>query len=236
MPKFTTPSLEPELSPAHHRLADLQRQLDEAQSRVDQQHALAARLDAVHAAVGPARAELAAHDAQDAIGMANWARGLVNSKSTSDASQREMLARVLADAEQSSAAAAVAQQKFHEQAVAESAPMPRLRIEIDEARRLVLLDDATAIFSPIADAIATAVRLHNDLDAARNAAMTGIEFGAGRYTDLYAALGKFDAARERAEARPVDPAPEDRTIPGAQMAAEVRAIMSFPSTSASPVR
>jgi hypothetical protein len=229
MTKSPTPS--PELSPAHQRHADLQRLHDEALARVDEQHALAARLDAFHAAVGTARAELAAHDAQNATGMAEYARGNVTGKPTSDAARRAELASELANAEASSAAASVAQQQFHQQAVAESAPMPRLIIQIDEARRLVLLDDATAIFAPIADAVATYMRLHKELDAARGAAMAGVEFGEGRFLELGAALSKFDDDRRKAEAVPREAPPEDRTNPGAQMAAEVRAIMSFPSTS-----
>jgi hypothetical protein len=231
MPKFAIPAPEPEHSQPSQRLAELQLQLDEAQARVDEQHALAARLDDIHRAVAPARAALAQYDAQNAAGFAAWARGDVTGKPTTDAARRGELSAELDNALAASASATVAQEQFRRAAVAESAPLPRLQIEIDEARRLVILDDAFKLFSPIADAIATAVRLHNDLDAARNAALIGVEFGAGRFLELGAALAAFDAAREKAEARPVEPAPEIRTNPGAQIAAEMRAAMSFPSVS-----
>jgi hypothetical protein len=231
MTKFTAPSPEQELSHARRRLADRQRQLADVDAAIKVELDHAARLDDIHKAVGPAQSALAHHDAQNAAGFAAWARGDVTGKPTTDAAHRAELAAELANAEAASASATIAQEQFRHASNRAAAPRPRLQIEIDEARRLVVLEDASELFAPIADSVATYMRLHKELNVARSAAMAGVEFGEGRFLEFGAALGKFDADRRKAEAVPREAPPEDRTIPGAQMAAEMARTLSFPTTS-----
>jgi hypothetical protein len=195
-----------EMSDARHRLADLQKQDAAIRASVQAETDNHNRLDTIHAAVAPARAELAAHDAQDAVGMTNWAKGLANGKPTSDAKRRAELVAELADAEQSSAAAKVAQAEFLAAVERLSQPLPRLGIAIREAAKVVACEEATKLLPEITAAIAKADSLRLQLDAAREAVLSGFEFGSSDYSKAGAALHDFDNARGIAEGRPMSDA------------------------------
>ena len=201
MPKFKTPT-EPELSPVRQRLADSQRQRADTLAKVTAENDNANRLNVIHAALAPARSALAAYDSAHAEAMSRWAQGLVTGRPTTNSTQRETLVRALADAEQSSAAATVAQAGFQAAAVRASAPLPRLEIAIREAVKLVALEEATKLLPAIAEAIATAESLRHRLDDARAEIMTGFEYGANNYPEAGAALAAFDDVRFVAQARP----------------------------------
>jgi adenylosuccinate synthase len=86
-------------------IADRDAMMDAAQAETES----SAKLGTIHNAVGPARAALAAFDAEQALGLSNWAKGLTTSRPKSDAARRAELAAELADAELASAAAKAAQ-------------------------------------------------------------------------------------------------------------------------------
>jgi hypothetical protein len=161
------------------------------------------RLEPIHSAVEPARAALQAFDNQTSTAMANWARGNVNGRPTTDSAHRETLARALADAEQSSAAASVAQGEFQAAAVSASVGVGKIELAIREASKLVAIEEATSLLPKITDAIAKADSLRRQLDAARDAISSGFEFGSADYNEAQAALHNFDNARRIAEARPM---------------------------------
>jgi hypothetical protein len=196
------PAPEPELSPARHRLADLQRQSATIHAAVRVESDNANRLNAVFKAVAPAEAALAEFDAEHAAAMSRWARGNVTGRPTTASAQRETLVRALADAELASDAARSAQTGFQAAAERASAPLPRLKIKIREAAKLVAIEEATALLPEIKAATATAESLRHRLDDARAEVMTGFEFGSNDYAEAGAALAAFDEARSIAEARP----------------------------------
>jgi hypothetical protein len=221
----------PELSPARQRLLDFQRQRADTMAKVDAENALANRLDRIHAAVEPARAELAAFDAQQGIAYANWSRGLVNGSPLphSNGARRKELADAIIDAEAASAAATVAQEQFRTRAVAEAAPLAPLQVEIREVERLIILEDAALLLPKVKEAIAVAHSLHRQIVAARSAVMLDADLS--QFRELGAALAKFDDAQAIAEAVPRDETPENiRPRHIDQMAAQVAAVMNFPTT------
>jgi hypothetical protein len=248
------------LTPYRQRVADRLGELAEVEKAVAAQYALAARLDAVHAAVGPARAGLAAHDAQNAAGFAAWARGDVTGKPRTDAAHRAELAAELANAEAASASATIAQEGFRHASIQAAAPLQGLRAEIASAAKLVMLEEATPLLDQVRDAIAHAGDLHRQLIA------VAVVVRADMDADVSRAFVAFDSALAEAEARPHEPElnphmstwrklelalasdaaitfeeaaalhlPGAPVLPnydaGAQMAAEVRAILAFPTTS-----
>jgi hypothetical protein len=260
MPKFKdAPSVET-LTPYRQRLADRQSELASVESAVAAQLALAARLDDIHKAVGPAQSALAQHDAQNAAGFAAWARGDVTGKPTTDAGHRAELAAELANAEAASSGANIAQEGFRHASIRAAAPLQRLRAEIASAAKLVMLEDAENLLPLVSAAIANAEDLHHQLLAATAVVREGMD------ADVIQAFGAFDNALREAEAKPHDPGfnphlagwnkmqialkadasisfadaaalslPGAPVLPnfdaGAQMQAEVRAILAFPTTS-----
>jgi hypothetical protein len=224
-------NMQNEMTPNRERLTDLQRHLADTTAKVDAKHALANRLDRVHSAVSPARAELAAFDAQNAVALANWSRGMVNGSPLphSNGARRKELADAIIDAEVASAAAVVAQEEFRQRAVAEAAPLAPLHAEIREVERLIILEDAAALLPKVREAIAAAHSLHRQIVAARSAAMLNADLS--EFRELGAALVKFDDAQAEAEAVPRDDALDNiRPRHVDQMAAQVAAVMSFPTT------
>jgi hypothetical protein len=156
--------------------------------------------------------------------MARWAKNLVNGRPTTNSAHRDVLARALADAEQSSAAAKIAQSEFQAAAVRASAPLAGLKVEIADAAKLVALEEATALLPLIKEAIANAERLRHRLDDARAEVMSGFEFGANAYPEASAALASFDEARGAAQARPAttaDPASWRRFCAALEQSAEI---------------
>ena len=206
MPKFSKPkdaAPTDAMSDARQRLADLLKQDAEVRAAVQAESANSNRLSAIHEAVPPARAALDAFDAEHAAAMSRWAKGLVTGKPTTDSAARAELARALADAEQSSAAAAVAQAGFQTAAELASAPLPKLSIAIRAAAKVVAAEEATKLLPEITAAIAKADSLRRQLDAARGAIVAGFEFGSADYSEAGAALHEFDNARGVAEGRPM---------------------------------
>jgi len=185
------------------RLADLLLQDSAIRASIADDSANANRLNVVHEAVAPAQAALAEYDAAAALSYANWARGLVTGRPTSDAARREALVRALGDAEQSSASAKAAQAGFQAAVEHASAPLGRLAIAIREAAKVVAIEEAFAILPKIADAIAEADDLRQQLDAAREAVMAGVAFGSSDSSEAVAAVVRFDNARSVAESRPM---------------------------------
>jgi hypothetical protein len=177
MKKFTSPPpAAPELTPARRRLADLQRQRAETLAAVQNEIGNANRLERFHAAVAPARVALDAFDSQQAVGMANFARGLVTGLPKSDSGRRAELASALADAELASASATAAQAEFQANAQLAKQPLPRLDLEIRKAAKVVAVEEAATLLPAITEAIATAETLHSRLEAARAEAMSEILF------------------------------------------------------------
>jgi hypothetical protein len=246
MPKASQMKLEPAipaasvegLTPHRQRLAALQSDLASVDSAVAAELAKAANLDIIHAAVAPARAAVATFDAEQAAGMARWASSQTTGRPTSAGAQRAELVAEVADAEQSSAAAALAQEGFHVAAGRAAAPLPRLRIEIAEVERIVALEDAEPLVARLKDAVISAHSLRKQVIAARLAAVNGADLS--EFRDLAAALAKFADAQAVAESIPVD---DDYVRPthtpryAVEAAAQIRAIMNTPTTfsSAHPV-
>jgi hypothetical protein len=202
MPKFKTPTEPVELSPARAKLAGLQRQLADAVAKVTAEADNANRLSVIHDDVEPARSALAAYDADQGAAYARWAKGLATGRPKVVSAIRAELARALADAEQSSAAALIAQGEFQAAAERASAPLAGLNMAIREAVKLVALEEATKLLPAIAEAIATAEGLRHRLDDARAEVMADFEYGANNYPEAGAALAVFDDARFVAQARP----------------------------------
>ena len=203
MKKFTSPPpAAPELTPARRRLADLQRQRAETLAAVQNEIGNANRLERFHAAVAPARVALDAFDSQQAVGMANFARGLVTGLPRPNSGRRAELASALADAELASASATLAQEQFRAAAQLAKQPLPRLDLEIRKAAKVVAVTEAAKLLPAITAAIATAETLHSRLAAARVEAMSGIDFGSTDFGEVHAAISAFDEARGLAEARP----------------------------------
>ena len=163
-----------------------------------------AKLGTVHDAVTPARAALAAFDAQTAIAWSNWSRGLVNGKPMADAARRAELAAELADAELSSAAAKAVQDECQAAVERMSEPLAHMNAKIRELAKVVAIEEeASALLPQIAEAIATAESLRLRLEAARAEAVEGLEYGIS--TMVNPAVERFDAARRAAESRPFQP-------------------------------
>jgi hypothetical protein len=211
-------------TPARRHLAERIAERADAFAKVTAEQTNANRLNVIHDSVGPARAELAAYDSEHAAAMSRWAKGLCNGRPTSNSSQRDILTRAVADAEQASAAAKEAQSGFQAAAERASTPLPRLNIAIREAAKLVALEEATSLLPAITAAIATAERLRHRLDDARTEVLSGFEFGANGYPEASAALAAFDEARGVAQARPAttaDPASWRRFCAALEQSAEI---------------
>jgi len=177
MTKFAKPSPapEPELSPNRQRLAARQSDLASVESAVAAQLALAANLDIIHAAVAPARAALAKFDEDQAAAYSRYAQGQTTGRPTSAGAQRAELVAEVADAEQASAAATVAQEGFRHASIRAAAPLQRLKAEIASAAKLVMLDDAEKLLPLVSAAIANAEDLHRQLLAASSVVRDGME-------------------------------------------------------------
>jgi hypothetical protein len=199
-------TMQNEMTPARRHLAERISERADKIAAVTTEIDNANRLSVIHDGVGPARSELVAYDTEHAAAMSRWAKGLINGRPTTNSAQRDVLARAVADAEQSSAAATVAQAGFQSAAERASAPLARIENEIREAAKLVALEEATSLLPAIAEAIATAERLRHRLDDARAEIMSGFEYGANTYPQAAAALAEFDAARGVAQARPIQTA------------------------------
>jgi hypothetical protein len=201
MMKVTHPAAT-ELSLARHRLADLQLRRSDKLAALDAEAGHSNRLNAFHEAIEPARAALAAFDAQQALAMSNWARGNVNGKSATPSAHREALARDLADAEQNSAAAKVAQADFQANAERFAGDIRGLDEQIREAVKIVAIEEATLLLPSIAGAVASFADLHASLDAAI-AVVDDFEFGSTQHPEARAAMVKLIEARNIAEALPI---------------------------------
>jgi hypothetical protein len=261
MPKFKPQDASPvELSSTRQRLADRQGELAKVEKAAAAELAKAANLDFIHKAVATTKSALAAFDSEQAAGYARWAEGATNGRPTSAGAIRAELVAEVADAEQASAAAAVAQENFRHASIRAAAPLQRLRAEIASAAKLVMFEDAEKLLPQVRDAIAHAEDLHHQLLAATAVVREGMD------ADVIQAFGAFDNALREAEAKPHDPGfnphlagwkkmqialkadasisfadaaalslPGAPVLPnfdaGAQMQAEVRAILAFPTTS-----
>lgn len=190
------------LSPLRQRFADRQRELASVEKAVADQLALAARLDPIVAAVGPAKAALATFDAEQSAGYARWASSLTTGRPTSAGARRAELVAEIEDAEQAASAATAAQDGFRHASIRAGAPLHGLRTEIAEVERLLILEDASELLAPIADAVATFWRLRKQALAARLAAVIGADLS--QFRELALASAKFADAQAVAEAVPVD--------------------------------
>jgi hypothetical protein len=255
-----SPAPEPELSSARAKLADRQSELAEVEKAVAAQLALAANLDFIHKAVAPARAALAKFDEDQAAGMARYASGQTTGRPAHSGAARAELLAAISDAESDAVAATAAQESFRHASNRAAAPLPRLRAEIASAAKLVMLEDAEKLLPQVRDAIAHAEDLHRQLRAATSVVRDGMEadvshaFGAfdnalreaearpldpainphlagWRKLELAltqnAAITLEDAASFDLPGAPVLP----NFDAGAQMQAEVAAILSFATTS-----
>jgi hypothetical protein len=248
------------LSPYRQRLADRQSELAEVDKAVAAQYALAAKLDPILKAVAPAQAALAAFDVEQAAAMARWASGQVNGRPKSAGAERAELVAEIADAEQAATAATAAQEGFRHASILAAAPLPRLRAEIASASKLVMLEEATPLLDQVRDAIAHAGDLHRQLIAVTVVVRTDMDADVSRaFVAFDSALAEAEARPYEPELNPhmstwrklelalaSDAAitfeeaaalhlPGAPVLPnydaGAQMAAEVRAILAFPTTS-----
>jgi hypothetical protein len=226
------------LSPLRQRLQGVLARVAEIESRAAEQRANAAKLDVVRAAVEPARAELAAFDADQAAAMSRWAQGQINGRPSSSGARRAELVAAVADAAQDAAAAVIAQEQFMRAAAAEHAPAAPLRIETAEVERLIILEDAEPLLAKLKDAITAAHSLRKQVIAARGAAVNGADLA--QFRELAAASAQFANAQAVAESIPVD---TDHVTQyhtpryAVEAAAQVRAIMNTPTnySSANPV-
>jgi hypothetical protein len=226
------------LSPNSQRLAALQSDLASVESAVAAELAKAAKLDPILKAVAPARAALAAFDSEQAAGMARWASDQTTGRPSSAGAQRAGLVAEIADAEQASTAATVAQEGFRHASNRAAAPLQRLRIEIAEVERLVALGDAEPLLARLKDAVTAAHSLRKQVIAARIAAVNGADLS--EFRELALASAKFANAQAVAESIPVD---DDHVRQyhtpryAVEAAAQMRAIMARPTTysSANPV-
>jgi hypothetical protein len=255
-----SPAPDPELSSARAKLAALQSDLGAVESAVAAELAKAANLDIIHAAVPGARAALAEFDNAQAEGMARWASSQTTGRPTSAGAQRAELAAVLADVEQAATAATAAQESFRHAANRAAAPLQGLRAEIASAVKLVMLEDAEKLLPQVRDAIAHAEDLHRQLLAATSIVRDGMDadvsqaFGAfdnalreaeakphdPGFNPHLSAWRKLELALTQNAAITLEDAaaldlPGAPVLPnfdsGAQMQAEVAAILSFATTS-----
>ena len=205
MSKFKTPT-EPELSPARQRLADRQRERADKLAAIAVESANSNRLDRVVARVEPARVALADFDASAADAYARWAKGLITGLPQSASARRPELVAELADAEQASAAAKIAQAQFQAAAERAGQPLQRLNLEIRKLAKIVAIEEASKLMPAITEAIATAENLRHRLEAARVEVMSGVEWGSTEFSEVGGALHSFDQARGIACARPASTA------------------------------
>jgi hypothetical protein len=220
-----------DLSPNRQRLAERQGELASVESAVAAELAKAANLDIIHAAVAPARAALATFDAEQAAGMARWASSQTTGRPTSAGARRAELLADISGAEGDAVAATAAREGFATAAGRAAAPLQRLRAEIAEVERLIILEDAELLLPKVKGAIAEAWALHKRIDSLRSAAAAGADIS--HATEIGRALSAFEAARSIAEARPRDEEPERifqlpaYAVEAAAMAARA---MSVPTT------
>jgi hypothetical protein len=225
-----TEPVEP-LSPARQLRADRQNELARVDAAVDEQLALAARLDPILKAVAPARAALAAFDAEQAEGMSRYAQGLTTGRPTSSGTRRAELVAEIANAEQDATAAKAAQEAFRAVASQAGAPAAQLKAAIASAERLVLIEDAELLLPKVKAAIAEAFGLHKEIASLRYAVAVSADIS--HATEVGRALAAFDTARAIAEERPRDeePAPTFH-LPryAVEAAGQMRSIMNTPTT------
>jgi hypothetical protein len=203
MPKFApADSYEPELTENRKALAAMIIERDAVKAAANAESESSAKLGTVHDDVAPARAALAAFDAQQSVAWSNWSRGLVTGKPVADAARRAKLADDLADAELASAAATAAQDQCQSNAERFSHQLGAMEAKVAEHARLVALEEATALLPQIAEVIARAESLRRQLDAARAEVAEGQQFGVANSTGP--ACHEFDIARRGAESRPFE--------------------------------
>jgi hypothetical protein len=164
-------------TPNRERLAALIAKREDTMAEITAATDSANKLNVIHDGVEPARQALAAYDSEHAATMARWAKNLVNGRPTTSSAQCETLVRALADAEQTSNAAMVAQSEFQANAERARQPLQRMDLEIRKAAKVVTVEEAAKLLPAIKEAIAVAENLHGRLAAARAEAMSGIEWG-----------------------------------------------------------
>jgi hypothetical protein len=261
MPKFKPQDALPvELSPTRQRLASLQSDLASVDSAVAAELAKAAKLDPIHRAVATTKSALAEFDNAQAAGMARWASSQTTGRPTSAGAQRAELVAEAADAEQSSAAATAAQESFRHASIRAGAPLQRLRAEIASAAKLAMLEDAEKLLPLVSAAIANAEDLHRQILAATSVVRDGMGADVSRafgafdnalreaeakphdpgFNPHLSAWRKLELALTQNAAITLEDAaaldlPGAPVLPnynaGAQMQAEVAAILSFATTS-----
>jgi hypothetical protein len=144
MPKFQPAAAhEPEpveLSPARQRLLELQVERDAIIAAANAETASSAALASVLDAVAPARAELAAFDADYARAMANWSRGNVTGRPNAAAERRAELVAALADSELAATAAKTAMDECQASVERMSKPLTALATKIRDAAKVVMIE------------------------------------------------------------------------------------------------
>jgi hypothetical protein len=201
--KFQPKDAEPVLTPNRVALAALIADRDSLMEAAKAESESSAKLGTIHDAVGPARAALAAFDAQQALGFSNWAKGLTTGRPKSDAARRAELAAELADAELASAAAKGAQDACQAAVERLSQPLTQTNAKVREMARVIAIETASSLLPQIASAIANAEDLRHQLEAVRAEVIAGAEYGLT--TLVTPALADFDIARAAAESRPFSP-------------------------------
>jgi hypothetical protein len=219
------------LSSLRQRLADLQADLASVESAVGAQYSLAANLDFLHKVVPAAAAALTAFDVAQAEGMAQLALGNVTGRPAHSGAARAELLAAIADSIADATSATTAQEGFRVAAGRAAAPLPRLRAEIAEVERLIILEDAELLLPKVKDAIAAAYALHKEIASLRSAAAAGADIS--HATEIGRALSAFEAARSIAEAQPRDEEPTPTFhLPryAVEAAGQMRSIMNQPTT------
>ena len=191
-----------ELTPNRQALAELIAERDAARDAAKAETESSAKLGSVHDDVTPARAAVAALDAQNSIAWSNWSKGLVNGRPVADAARRAQLVAELADAELASAAAKAAQDVCQANVERLSRTLSQMNAKVLEAAQICAVEEAADLLPKIREAIANAEELHRQLEAARAEAAKGLgSFGVS--SAVAPALERFDNARRAAEERPL---------------------------------
>lgn len=197
------------LSPQRQRLADLRAQHAAAIARIDEIQGQVATLDEIHTARDTARADIAAFDREQSASMTAFARGEAG-KPKSTGSTRRKLIEALADAEAAAAAALLAQDELRGLMRAPSLERDAAEAQIAIAERLVVLEDAEALFPKMREAIKNYLVIRKTINDARRSVWSGPTSDA-----VSAALVAFNEQLALAETVTEDPAEKaerDRAI------------------------
>jgi len=194
------------LSEPRQRLHRLNRERVELSEKMRELTEQSRRLDAIVAAVGPARAALTALDESLRAALSAWAKGAEPCQPKVDAAKRSALVAALDDAEAAAESAKAVQAEMAAEIAAAGRRGNALQDEAERLSRVVVVEEMRTLLPQVIAARAEANRLAQVFADARAEIFRSVPYGDTSYNESASAFEKFQRELRFAEApAPITP-------------------------------